>query len=136
MFLYNWKNIYNYTDGRVGDIVTIFSMLYWKSVPRNKFDPIFRFYPYKNQFIGNSFLLHPDVLAHNPLRASDREIAEYLALAALRPLADYFVSGTTTLDLFEVPLDLNTLKNNRLLRIDYENNKLVFVYEEVPTEKH
>jgi hypothetical protein len=136
MFLYNWKTIYNHTDGKVKDVVTIFRMLHRNTIPRNKFDPIYRFYPYKKYFIGSSFLLHPDVLDFNLLRASDREIAEYLALAAMRPLADYYVSGKTTLDLFEVPLNLDTLKNNRLLQINYKTNELVFVYEEVPEEKH
>lgn len=134
MLLYDWKKIFLLTSGQPSGIFTIFEMLVRDSIPRNKYDPIYKYYGMN--FTGESFLIHPDVLLYNSFRHSRQDIAIYLALASMRSLGKYFASGDITLDLLELPIDPfqhldNT--NDRLLYI--EDDKLHFLYEEVPQEK-
>jgi hypothetical protein len=110
----------------------IFEMLVKQSIPRNKYDPIYKFY--EINFAGESFLVHPDVLLFNSFRYSRRDISIYLAFASMRSLGEYFASGDITLDLLEMPLDpFQHLENDSLLYM--EDDKLHFLYEEVPQEK-
>ena len=133
MLLYDWKKIFTISNGEPSSIFTIFEMLTKNSIPKNKYDPMYKFYTMN--FIGDSFLVHPDVLLYNSFRHSRRDIAVYLALASMRSLGEYFASGDTSIDLLEVPIDpFEHLENNdRLLYI--EDEKLHFLYEEVPQEK-
>ena len=106
------------------------AMLVQKQTPRNKFDPIYRYY--QKDFTGTSFMLHPDVLLYYAYKYSTRDIAIYFALASLRSLPDYMVSQKLTLDLLHLPVDPESITDNRLLRIEGEN--VHFLYEEVTTE--
>ena len=132
MLLYDWKKIFTIANGEPSGIFTIFEMLVKNSIPKNKYDPIYKFY--EVNFSGESFLVHPDVLLYNSFRHSRRDIAIYLAFASMRSLGEYFASGDITLDLLEMPLDpFQHLESDRLLYI--EDDKLHFLYEEVPQEK-
>jgi len=106
---------------------SIVKMMYLNEIPENKYDKLYKYA--QKSYVGGSFLLHPDVLLYNAYKHSYREIGQYLALASLRPFADYITTGETTLDLTvcEVPVELFT--ENSLLRI--EDNKVYFLYEEV-----
>jgi len=101
-------------------------------IPRNRYDPVYKYYD--RDLKGSSFLAHDDVLMFNRYKHTNTDIAQYAALASLRSLADYYAFGTTTLDLFHVPIDKSLFIDNSLLHID-ENNVLHFLYEEAPTEK-
>ena len=132
MLLYDWKKIFTIANGEPSGIFTIFEMLVKNSIPKNKYDPIYKFY--EVNFSGESFLVHPDVLLYNSFRHSRRDIAIYLAFASMRSLGEYFASGDITLDLLEMPLDpFQHLESDRLLYM--EEDKLHFLYEEVPQEK-
>jgi len=134
MLLYDWKKIYNIAKGHPTGIFKIFEMMVKGSIPKNKYDPIYKYYG--KDFKGESFLAHPDVLLYNAFRHSRRDISIYLALASMRSLGEYFASGETTLGLLELPLDpFQHLENleDRLLYI--EGDRLCFLYEEVPQEK-
>ena len=133
MLLYDWKKIFTISNGEPSSIFLIFEMLTKNSIPKNKYDPMYKFYTMN--FVGDSFLVHPDVLLYNAFRHSRRDISVYLALASMRSLGEYFASGDITVDLLEVPIDpFDHLENNdRLLYI--EDEKLHFLYEEVPQEK-
>ena len=132
MLLYDWKKIFTITNGEPSGIFTIFEMLVKNSIPKNKYDPIYKFY--ETNFAGDSFLVHPDVLLYNSFRHSRRDIAIYLAFASMRSLGEYFASGDITLDLLELPLDpFQHLESDRLLYM--QDDKLHFLYEEVPQEK-
>lgn len=133
MLLYDWKKIFTISNGEPSSIFLIFEMLTKNSIPKNKYDPMYKFYTMN--FVGDSFLVHPDVLLYNAFRHSRRDISVYLALASMRSLGEYFASGDITVDLLEVPIDpFEHLENNdRLLYI--EDEKLHFLYEEVPQEK-
>ena len=81
------------------------------------------------------FQPHPDILLFNAYKYEQREIAIYYALAAIRPIAEYKALGKTRLDLEKVPVEIEQITDNRLLRI--ENNEVIFLYEEVnPKEIH
>lgn len=132
MLLYDWKKIFTVANGEPSSIFIIFEMLVKQSIPKNKYDPTYKFY--EMNFTGDCFLVHPDVLLYNSFRHSRRDVAIYLAFASMRSLGEYFASGDITLDLLEMPLDpFQHLEDDRLLFI--EDNKLHFLYEEVPQEK-
>ena len=132
MFLYDWKKIWDFTDGNVHDCYLIFKMMTNNLIPQNRYDSIYRF---RNaDFKGSSFLVHPDVLLFHSYKYTKREIAQYLALASLRSFADYLATGNITLSLIETPVTIDLFTDNRLLRI--ENGIVHFIYEEVPQEKH
>ena len=133
MLLYDWKKIFEMTEGTPSDIVLVLRMMTESLIPKNKYDPIYKYY--LKDFIGSSFIAHPDVLLFNRYKHTNSEIAQYMALASLRSLADYYANHTVTLDLLHCPVERELFNNNSLLHID-EDDKLHFLYEEVPTEKH
>jgi hypothetical protein len=132
MLLYDWKKIFTVANGEPSSIFIIFEMLVKQSIPKNKYDPTYKFY--EMNFTGECFLVHPDVLLYNSFRHSRRDVAIYLAFASMRSLGEYFASGDITLDLLEMPIDpFQHLDDDRLLYM--EDDKLHFLYEEVPQEK-
>ena len=129
MFLFDWTKIYIESDGNIVETVRILRMLVERQIPRNRKDPIYG-YSQKN-FSGRSFLLHPDVLLYHSYKYTYREVAQYIALAALRSYADYISNQKITLDLVFMPGDqgLSIIENNRLLYL--EDDQVHFLYEEV-----
>lgn len=131
MLLYDWNKIFEVADGNTFTIFIILKMITARLVPENKYDPIFELS--KKNFVGESFLVHPDILLFNSYKHEYREIAQYLALASLRPLGDYKATGKIDLDIYRVDIDYELIKDNSLLRI--EEDIIHFIYEEVPKEK-
>jgi len=131
VFLYDWKKIYEKSRGDASTIFSIFKMMVNNEVPRNKYDKTYRFAHIR--FIGQSFLAHPDVLLYNSYKHSHVEVSQYLALASLRPLSDYLVTGKTSLDRNLLEIDISLFDDNSLL--DIQEDKIIFEYEEVPQEK-
>jgi len=135
MFFYDWPKIYDASQGSVIEIVRIFRMIVEKQIPKNKYDPIYR-YSQKN-FSGISFMLHPDVLLYHSFKYKYREIAQYISLCALRSSADFISTQDPSLDVVLMPglSPEKIIENNRLLEID--DDKVYFRYEEVnPKEIH
>ena len=130
MLFYDWKKIFEAADGSPLAMFIIFKMLVTKAIPKNKYDDMYKFAD--KHFTGESFLLHPDVLLHNSYKYEYREVAQYLAIASMRPYADYLVTGDTTLDLLQCEIEQEFFQDNSLLRID--DNKVHFLYEEVTKE--
>ena len=130
MLLYNWQKIFEEANGDASNVFRIFKMIVTDQLPINKYDKIYKFSHLT--FLGQSFLVHPDVLLYNSYKHSHVEIAQYLALASLRPYADYLATGKTTLDSILCTVAPELYTENRLLSI--EDNQIHFLYEEVPTE--
>jgi len=130
MLLYDWNKIFDVTKGSPSAMYLIIKMLVNKSIPRNKHDKIYKYI--NTDFSGDCFLVHPDILLYHAYKHSFRDIAQYIALASLRPLADYYASGKTTLDLDLCEISLEYFKDNSLLHI--EEGQLHFLYEEVKQE--
>lgn len=125
MFLFSWKKIYKISGGSVNTIFLIFKMLVNSEIPKNKYDPIYKYY--EKNYSGQSFLVSPKKLLEVAFKYKRKEVVEYIVLASYRSYTDYIMYGTLTLDVIHSPLPLNKLKNNRLLHI--ENNKIHFLYE-------
>jgi len=130
MFLFDWQKVYDSAEGNVSRCNMIMEMLINKQTPKNKYDRIYKFS--RRDFSGHSFLLHPDVLLHHSYKYSTRDVSIYYALASIRSLPDYMVSRKITLDLIHLPVDLESITDNRLLRI--EGGDIHFLYEEVTPE--
>ena len=135
MFFYDWAKIYDASKGNVVEIVRIFRMIVEKQIPKNKYDPIFRYS--QKDFSGISFMLHPDVLLHHSFKYKYREVAQYISLCALRSAADFISTQDPSLEMVLMPglSPEKVIENNRLLEID--EDRVYFRYEEVnPKEIH
>lgn len=134
MLLYDWGRIFRAADGNPFTCIQIVKMMTHKEIPKNKYDPIYRFS--QTDFSGSSFLVHPDVLLYNAYRYPSRDIAIYLAMASLRSFAEYKVNGTTTVDIFACPINpFEHLEDPKSRLLYIEDDQIHFLYEEVPTEK-
>ena len=127
MFLFDWKKIYERADGNILLCNKIMEMLITDRVPKNKYDEIYELS--KTNFKGQDFLVHGDVALLHAYKYSQRELAVYYAMAALRPVANYMASGVVTLPLLHSPVTYELLADNRLLSI--KNDTIHFKYEEV-----
>jgi len=126
MFLFSWKKIYKNSGGSVDAIYLIFKMLVRGEVPKNKYDPIYKYY--NKDYTGQSFLKDPEDLLENAFKYKRKEVVEYLALASYRSYTDYIMYSTITLDVINSPLPLHKLKNNRLLYLN-PSNQIEFRFE-------
>ena len=135
MLLYNWKSIFSAAEGDAFEIFLILRMLVHNIFPKNKFDPIYPYHKIRHNFLGQSFMLNADVLIYNAYRHSYRDIGIYASMASYRSYANYLVTKDTTLDLIHLDYDPKEFINDdRLLYV--QNERVHFVYEEVPKEKH
>ena len=135
MFLFDWPKIYDASQGNVVEIIRIFRMIVEKQIPKNKYDPIFRYS--QKDFSGFSFMLHPDVLLYHSFKYKYREVAQYISLCALRSAADFISTQDPSLEMVLMPglSPERIIENNRLLELD--EDRVYFRYEEVnPKEIH
>ena len=93
----------------------------------NRYDRKYKFWT-KN-FHGHSFLLNPKPLFIQRRRYSDSEIAQYAGVASLRNYFEYQKTKDTRLDLLHFTGDEDSIKNNRLLKI--EGDYVRFLFEEI-----
>ena len=75
MLLFDWKKVFDTAEGSIYNCNLIMEMLIKNSVPKNKYDRIYKF-SHKN-FRGKSFLLHPEFLLYNSYKYEQKEIAMY-----------------------------------------------------------
>lgn len=130
MLLFDWKKVFDTAEGNIAVCNLIMEMLIKSQIPRNKFDPIYK-YSHKN-FVGTSFLAHGDFLLFNSYKYTSKELCVYYALASLRSHADYIAYNKTTLDSLHCPVDLEEINDNRLLIV--LEDEITFIYEEVTLE--
>lgn len=131
MILFDWNKLYTTTKGNPVDIVRVLRMLTEKRLPLNKYDKLYQYATV--DFRGESFLIHPERLLYNSHLDTHRDIAIYVAFAALRPLSDYFISREVRLNPLNAPEELlRHIESNRLLSID-EEGMINFLYEGSPT---
>ena len=82
-------------------------MITKSEIPQSKYDTMFKYS--KHNYVGSSFLVHPDVLLYNSYKHPYKEIATYLAAASIRNIAEYIANQTTTLELLHVPAQKNSI---------------------------
>ena len=127
MILYNWKKIKREANSKVSDILTILHILTYRLPPVNKNDRIYKYW--QKSFHGTSFLVNPEPLFIQRRLYSDKEIAQYAGIASLRNYFEYRKTKDTRLDLLHFTGDEDSIKNNRLLRI--EGYYIHFKFEEI-----
>lgn len=122
MLLYSWSKVLQ-TAKTMTDVMVIMHGLTWPSALRPKSHRNLRAFATKD-FEGHCFLLDPQRLLNDPSIPKE-EIIEYISLASKRNLANYLLTGETTLDcrLAKAPPT-----NNRLLTVN--NNTISFAYEQ------
>ena len=131
MIKYNWAKILKVTEGDSNSIVLIVHMLTYPRVPTNYRDPTYKYYG--QSFEGFSFLLNPEKLLTERLNYTNREAAEYVAVASYRNYLEYSKTGDTNLHLIDFPLFEEIINNNRLLHM--ENGTIHFKFEEAPNNE-
>lgn len=126
MIKYNWEKIYNETNGDSTSILTVVHLLTYKRIPASRRDKTYKYFG--KSFVGNSFLLNPRELLAKRQYYSNKEAAEYIAVASYRNYFNYNQTGETTLELIHLPVDTTIVHRNRMLRI--ENGLVHFLFED------
>ena len=126
MIKYNWAKILKVTEGDSNSIVLIVHMLTYPRVPTSYRDPTYKYYG--QSFEGFSFLLNPEKLLTERLKYTNKEAAEYVAVASYRNYLEYNKTGDTRLHLIDFPLFEEIINNNRLLHM--KNGTIRFKFEE------
>jgi hypothetical protein len=126
MIKYNWAKILKVTEGDSNSIVLIVHMLTYPRVPSSYRDPTYKYYG--QSFEGFSYLLNPEKLLTERLKYTNREAAEYVAVASYRNYLEYNKTGDTRLHLIDFPLFEEIINNNRLLHM--KDGTIHFKFEE------
>ena len=126
MIKYNWAKILTVTEGDSNSIVLIVHMLTYPRVPSSYRDPTYKYYG--QSFEGFSYLLNPEKLLTERLKYTNREAAEYVAVASYRNYLEYMNTGDAKLHLIDFPLFEEIINNNRLLHM--EDGTIHFKFEE------
>ena len=126
MIKYNWEKIFRETNGDSTSILTIVHLLTYKRIPASRKDNTYKYFG--KSFVGDSFLLNPRQLLAERRNYSNKEAAEYIAVASYRNYFNYKQTGQTTLELIHLPVTTTIVNRNRLLRI--ENGLVHFLFED------
>ncbi len=126
MIKYNWEKINSETNGDSTSILTIVHLLTYKRVPASRKDKTYKYFG--KSFVGDSFLLNPRQLLVERKNYSNKEAAEYIAIASYRNYFNYKQTGQTTLELIHLPVTTTIVNRNRMLRI--ENGLVHFLFED------
>jgi hypothetical protein len=126
MIKYNWEKIFREAKGDSVSILTIIHLLTYKRIPASRKDKTYKYFG--KSFLGDSFLLNPRQLLAERKNYSNKEAAEYVAVASYRNFFNYKQTGETTLELIHLPVETTIVNRNRLLRID--NGLVHFLFED------
>ena len=126
MIKYNWEKIFREAKGDSVSILTIIHLLTYKRIPASRKDKTYKYFG--KSFLGDSFLLNPRQLLAERKNYSNKEAAEYIAVASYRNYFNYKQTGKTPLELIHLPVETTIVNRNRLLRID--NGLVHFLFED------
>ena len=126
MIKYNWEKINREAKGDSVSTLTIIHLLTYKRIPASRKDKTYKYFG--KSFLGQSFLLNPRQLLAERRYYSNKEAAEYVAVASYRNYFYYKRTGQTTLELIHLPVNETIVNRNRLLRI--ENGLVHFLFED------
>lgn len=127
MICYNWLKIYKESDRKPSQILRILDFIVYKEIPYNLNDRVAKRLS-EIDWSGTSFIVNPEPILRHRRIFSDKELAEYVALASFRNLAEYKVTKQKTLNVSECPVDIESIKDNKLFSI--ANDKIYFRWEE------
>lgn len=126
MIKYNWEKINSETRGDSTSILTIIHLLTYKRIPASRKDNTYKYFG--KSFVGDSFLLNPRQLLAERRNYSNKEAAEYIAVASYRNYFNYKQTGQTTLELIHLPVTTTIVNRNRMLRV--EDGLVHFLFED------
>ena len=115
MIKYNWEKIYREAKGDSVSILTIIHLLTYKRIPASRKDKTYKYFG--KSFLGDSFLCNPRQLLVERRNYSNKEAAEYIAVASYRNYFNYKQTGKTTLELIHLPVETTIVNRNRLLHL-------------------
>lgn len=127
MITYNWLKVMRHSSGAPTSILNIMAYITFRPLPKNDFDTNNLKFS-QVDWNGDSFLLNPAAVIYNRSRVNEKHLANYVALASFRSLAEYKVTGRKTLSVQECPVSVESLNNNPLLSI--QNGEIYFCWEE------
>lgn len=123
MIKYDWRTVYSYAAGKPSKILDI---IYYLSFPK---EPLLDNSIYSGiDWDGSSFLIHPEPIFDVRYHKNESMLAEYVALASFRNLAEFRVTKRRTLPLMESPMSAGKLITNDYLSI--YNEEIHFCWEE------
>lgn len=127
MIKYNWQKIYNRSEGRPIRIIEILDYIVHRPIPKSNYDTdVYNLS--QIDWAGDSFIINPEPIIQYKYIIPTKDLAEYVALASFRSLAEYLVTKRKTLRATECPVSLESIENNKLLTI--ANNEIYFRWEE------
>ncbi len=127
MIIFDWTKVYQTSGGSSSNIINIIAYLTLKPLPLNNYDHKIKRLS-QIDWSGNSYLLNPMPVITARRDIGVHELAQYVALASFRNLAEYKTTKRATLRTIESPVDLELLKNNELLTI--VDDQIFFCWEE------
>jgi hypothetical protein len=128
MIFFDWPTVYVQSEGLPNNILNIISYITFKPLPKNHYDAHIKKMAAVN-WKGHSFLLNPKKIITARETYPAEKLAEYVALASFRNYNQYKVAKQTTLSVYECPISLESIENNKLLSI--QNDQIYFCWEEV-----
>lgn len=127
MITYNWLQMRHYSEGKPKGILEALEFITYPRIPNNRYDVVTK-QLCEIDWKGNSFILNPEAILEHKNFYSNTELAEYVGLASFRNLAEYITTGQKTLSIADSPLNIETIKSNRLLTLT--DGKVYFRWEE------
>lgn len=127
MITFSWLQVYKQASGTANSILNIMAYLCFRPLPKNNYDTKIIKYS-QIDWMGDSFLINPTAVVYNRSTVEEKHLANYVALASFRSLAEYKVTGRKTLSVEECPISMESLNNNPLLSI--QNGEIYFCWEE------
>jgi len=128
MIFYDWEKVLKLSKGKTKNTIRLMVIYtYGIKMPKNK-KSISRLY--RQDIVGDSFLLNPKELFKNKLQVTLEQMVAYMELASYRNYLDYKWSGITTLPLKYTEITHQGIEDNPLLELDEQDN-IKFYYEEI-----
>ena len=126
MITYDWKTVWMRSEGSSAKILDIIDYLAFRPIPENIYDPVIQFT--EVDWSGISYIINPKPILEYRIRRYEKELAEYVALASFRSLAEFKVTKRTTLPVLASPIPVEDLIDNRFLSL--ESGNIHFRWEE------
>lgn len=122
MLLYSWNKVLARSKTMTDVIIIMHSLVWPRQLKMNTYTNLQKFHGL--DFNGHCFLLNPVPLLNDPELAKE-DVIEYISLASKRNLANYLLTGETTLD---SRLAKTPPTKNKLLTVN--ENHISFAYEQ------
>lgn len=125
MIFFDKNKLLRHSKGRADKVLDILRYITCRPIPEK--GKLIRLLKYRSiNWSGESFLLYPERLLDNAWKYSNRELLQYIFVAARRNYADYKLEGKKTVETYKI--NTKAIENNRLLSIT--GDEIHLKYEE------